>query len=327
MARRFIKTVTIDSGDNINPKIVGIVSTGSNIQSEAKVQKYFKRNYLDVLKKITPAFYFADDALISGTSISPPNQLINSHLMINSRIGTIFSCSALTYDKNLSAIDTPTGFARFFYKQNSPASIAPDDFERNILYPLGAQFNQFDNSAAFLHYVSGTLLPKIPLINDDYHTTENLATLTTSAFSNDSSGTYSYLVQNLGWVYFLNRYATLSFGPSEPLYDTSGAVAKLLAENLWRGRSIELVDSLNIFEEYIWNNEGVIQDSIEGLGGAQGIIPKDYVSGTSTSAGTYTSGTQLVDRLKTLNEVVYSPHYLDLPDRKVEESFGTYHGV
>ena len=311
MARRLVKNVTIDSLGNINPKVVGVVSTGNDIQHDSKSQNYFKRNYLDVLRKIAPAFYFADDQELSGVAVNVTNQLINSHLTVNNSIDFILGVSSLTWDRTLSALNTPTGFSRFFFKQNFPATIASDDFERTILRPLGARYSHYGTSSAFLHYVSGTLLGSIPLVATGHHPTEDLATLTASSFANDSSGTYAYLVRNLGWLYFLNREATTWDG-----FNTSATVATLIAQNLWRGRTVELADSLNIFQEYLWRAQSVLALS--------GIIPTDYLSGTSTSAGMYTSGSQLLERLKTLNEVVYSPHYLDVPDRKVEEAFVTY---
>ena len=65
MVRRYIKSTNVNSLGQISPKIVDIVSTKSNVQLEANSQSYFKRNYLDVLKKIIPGFYFQDDKLVS----------------------------------------------------------------------------------------------------------------------------------------------------------------------------------------------------------------------------------------------------------------------
>ena len=305
MSRRFVKNATVDSANVIKPKVIAVVSTGNNLQSESESQSYFKRNYLEVLRKITPTFYFADDRDLSGVKINELDQLINSHMLVNNSINTVLPMSALTYDSNLSALNTPAGFAKYFYKQNSPASIASDDFERTILKPLGKQYSDYDTSTAFLDYVSGTLLHQIPSLSTTDH---NLADLTLSAFTNESSSTYSYLARNLGWVYFLNRDVGVD------TFNTSNAVATMIAQNLWRGHSIELMDSINIFQEYLWRKENI---------SPSGFIPVDYISGTNSS-GTFVSGVQLLDRLKTLNEVVYSPHYLDSPDRKVEDSFVTY---
>ena len=311
MSRRYVKTAKINDLGEISPKIVSVVSTKNNIQNEATQQTYFKRNYLEAIRKIVPQLYFSDEQAVSGSHISFPNQLINSHIIANKNQSTILPVSALVDDNYLSAIDNPSGFARFFYKQNTPATIAPDDFERNILFPLDKKFSDFKASASFINFISGTFLPSIPLVAVGHHATDNLATLTTSSYANDSSGTYKYLANTLGWVYFLNRS-----GPAGG-FDSSTAVATLLTETLWKGRSIVLEDCMKVYEEYLWRNQ-----STWGL--TDKIIPVDYVSSVSMSGVTYASGTQLLDRLKTLNNIVYSPHYLDSPDTKVEEAFTTY---
>ena len=154
MARRYVKTSKTNSLGEITPQVTAIVSTKNNIQSESKQQSYFKRNYIDAISKIIPEFYFSDEENISGTSIPFTHQLINSHVLSNENKSTILPVSALTYDTYLSSVDTPAGFARFFYNQNAPASLSPDDFERNILKPLGKLLADFTSSGAFVDYVS-----------------------------------------------------------------------------------------------------------------------------------------------------------------------------
>ena len=311
MSRRYIKSSKINQLDQVTPEIVAVVSAKDNIASRAQTQKYFKRNYLEAIRQIVPDFYFEDEVAASGTHISYPNQLINSHILANKHQSTILPVSSLTYDHYLSAINTPSGFAKYFYKHYNPAQITPDDFQRNILFPLKTKLSNYSTSQAFIDYVSGTLLPSIPAIATGYHETDNLATLTVSAYANDSSGTYKYLANNLGWLYFLNRE-----GPTDG-FDPSAGLATLMTNTFWRGRSLVLEDVINIYQEYLWKNQPV-------WGIAEKIIPTNYVSGVDISAVTWTSGTQLLDRLKTLNKVVYSPHYLDSPDTAVEDAFYTY---
>ena len=311
MPRRYVKHSTIDALGNINPKIVAVVSTKGNLQNEATKQTYYKRNYLEALRKIIPPLYFDDEQEVSGTHISFPNQLINSHILANKNQSTILPVSALTYDNYLSAVDNPSGFARFFYKQNSPATITPDDFQRNFLYPRGVKFSEYRTSASFVNYLSATFLPSIPAIAVGHHAAANLATLTASSYANDSSGTYKYLANNLGWIYFLNR-----LGPTNG-FDPSTGLATLMTETLWKGRTLVLEDSIKLYEEYLWKNEAI-------WGLSDKIIPIDYVSAVDISGKTYASGTQLLDRLKTLTNVVYSPHFLDSPDTKVADSFNTF---
>ena len=312
MSRRYVKTAKFNSLDQVRPEVVAVITAKDNIQSVSENQAYFKRNYLDALRKIIPEFYFNDERVISGTQVSFPNQLINSHILANKNQSTILPVSSLTYDTYLSSLNTPQGFAKYFGKQNPVAQISTDDFERNILVPLGKTFKDFPTSAAFANYISGTFLPSIPSVHTGHHASDDLATLTASAFANDSSGTYSYLANNLGWPYFLNR-----LGPTNG-FDPSTSIPLMLTETLWAGRSLVLEDVIKIYQEYLWKN----QQWWDGV--TDRIIPVDYVSATTTPSGIYTSGTQTLDRLKTLNSVVYSPHFLDSPDTFVKDSFDNY---
>lgn len=304
MARRFIKTSKVNDLGEITPEVVAIVSTKDNIQSENTPQTYFKRNYLDAIRKIVPKFYFADDQTASGTHIPFTSQLINSHIVANNNQATILPVSALASEPDLSAIDTPEGFAKFFTKQNYPATIDPDDFERVFLKPLGYTFRSFPTSASFQDYVDNTFLPSIVC---DETGVFDLATNTTSAFDNTSSGTHKYLINNLGWIYFLNRAGVT--------YDPSSGVS-LALQSLWTGNSIVLEDSINIYQNHLWYNQADWS--------LTGIIPTSYASSVDISAGTWTSGVQLLDNLHTLNNIVYSPQFMDSPDRKVEEAFSNY---
>jgi hypothetical protein len=317
MPRREIQQSKFDSKGNIVPEVVAVVTSRDDVITSSDEQQYFKRNYSDAIRKIIPKFYFADEAAVSGTHVSFPNQLINSHILANKNQSEIFPVSSLTYDSDLSSLGTPEGFAQYFYKTKSPAQINADDFQRNILGPLNKNLKDYATSQAFVDYVSGTLLPSIPLVHAGAHSTDNLATLTASAFSNDSSGTYKYLAENLGWVYFLNRTGPAAVGGKPTPFDPSTALPELLANTVWKGRSIVLEDTLSIYQEYLWKNQPTFTTT-------DNIIPVSYVSSLESSAGTTTSGTQLVDRLKTLIDIVYSPHFLDSTDNKVQSAFTSY---
>jgi len=312
MSRRYVKKSKINDLNQVVPEIVAVVSAKDNIESIATSQKYFKQNYLDAIRKIIPNFYFSDEQVISGTQVSFPNQLINSHILANKNQSTILPVSGGTdFDPHLADINTPIGFAKYFHKQQPPAQINSDDFMRDILLPLGTSYGDYTSSADFLNYISGTFLPSIPMVCAGHHETADLYELTNGVFASDSSGTYKFLADNLGWLYFLNR-----LGPTDG-YDASSGLAELITTTLWYGRSVVLEDTINLYQEYLWRNEAV-------WGLSDRVIPLDYVSGTNTPSGVYTSGTQLLDRLKTLNTIVYSPHYLNSPDRKVQTAFDTY---
>ena len=306
MSRRYVKSSKFNSLDQPVPEIVAVVSAKDNVEQTKKAQTYFKQNYLEAIKKIIPSFYFSDEQTLSGEHIGFVNQVINSHLVANAHQATILPLSSLTDDTYLSAINTPSGFASYFFKDQNPATISPDDFERYFLLPLTKSYKAYSSSGEFLDYISGTFLPTIPVDVG----VQNLATLTACAYANDSSGTYKFLADNLGWLFFLNRE-----GPTNG-FDPSNAVAELITTNLWKGRSIVLEDTINIYQEYLWRNKQ--------WWGIDDIVPTSYLSSVEMSAGTWTSGTQLLDNLKTLNSIIYSPHYLNSPDQKVEDAFNTY---
>lgn len=312
MSRRYVKSSRIDSLGKIKPEVVAVVSAKNQVEVVDDSQKYFKRNYLEAVRKIVPKFYFTDDETVSGTQISFPNQLINSHILAVKNQPLLFPLSSISGDVYFSSLNSPEGLAPYFYKNQVPTQIDADDFNRNILHPLGVSINQFSSSSSFVDYVTNTLLPKIPSIHVGVPETgtsqQDLSVLTSSVYAADSSGTYKYLANNLGWIYFLNR--------SGPEYDVSTLLPNLLAETIWRGHPLVLADNLNIFEEYLWKNEG-------SWGLNDRIIPTAYVSSLDNT-DTFTSGTQLLDRLRTLNSVVYSPHFLNSPDSGVETAFTNF---
>ena len=312
MSRRVVRESWVQPTGDVKSRVVSIVSNGGSLGDINDGQKYFKRNYLDALRKLIPELYFNDEREVLGEHISYQDQVINSHILAAKNISTILPVSSLPDSSFVSSVGTTEGFARFFYKQTRPNLLASDDFERDFLYPLGTKYSDYKTSEEFASYISGTFLPKIPV--QTFTSTDDLASLTSNAFASDSSGTHEYLINHLGWVYFLNRAGPVG---TSPPFDPSGALTELLTETLWRGKALSFVDCLNIFQEYLWRHK-------ETLSISDTIIPIDYVSGSTTEDSIHTSGTQLLDRLKTLNEVVYSPQFLDATDFKVRETFEFY---
>lgn len=317
MSRRQIKHSKIDALGNVVPEVMAVVTARDDLLSYDDQQQYFKRNYSEAIRKLIPKFYFDDEVRVSGQHVSFPNQLINSHILANKNQSEIFPVSSLTYDEELSSLGTPAGFAKYFYKTQYPAQLNSDDFQRNILFPLNKKYSDYKTSAEFIDYVSGTLLPSIPMVYTGHHENDNLATLTASAFANDSSGTYRYLADNLGWVYFLNRLGPAAVVGKPTPFDPSTVLPQLLVDTVWKGKSIVLEDTLSIYQEFLWKNQPTFTTTDD-------IIPVSYVSSLEADEGMFTSGTQLVDRLKTLINIVYSPHFLDSTDMKVQNAFTSY---
>jgi hypothetical protein len=210
-------------------------------------------------------------------------------VIINSHIDVADNFSSIL---SVSTIDTFSSIAPYFVKQNELTNITTQSFEDKILSYFGKKFTDFDSADELGSFVDTTLLPSISLNNPN-----------TTVFSGvgDASTIHSYLITNLSWMYFLNT--------SGPTYSPSSYVKGLITSNLYNGDSVRLNDGINGLTEYLWKN-------------ASG----NYYPSASFASGTRSdlSGTQQLDKLKTWNDVVYSPLFADGSDFRVRDKFETY---
>lgn len=210
-------------------------------------------------------------------------------VIINSHIDVASNFSSIL---NVSTVDTFSAVAPYFVKQNELTNITTQSFENSVLSYFGKKFKDFDSGDEFGDYVENTLLSAISLNNPD-----------TSRFSEigDSSAIHSYLITNLSWMYFLNT--------SGPSYDPSSYVKGLLVSSLYLGNPVRINDGINGLSEYLWRN-------------ASG----DYYPSSYFASGTRSdlSGTQQLDKLKTWNDVIYSPLFSDNSDFRVRDKFQIY---
>jgi hypothetical protein len=281
-------------------------------------RKYYKTNFVELIEHLTPEIYKTEDLALSGTELNPVSKVINSHINVANNINEVITLSAIA-DTQTSTINTINGFAQYFVKQNKLTNISPFDFESKILLPLGTTLANFDTSAEFNNYLSGTLLPMIiPAAGVDNQLNANITTLSALNNNVNPSSVHNYLVDSLGWMYFLNTSADggLTYSPS------SFVLSSL--NSLYLGNTIETVDGVKGLVEYLWRNNETCSFG--------GYLPADFVSGisdgiTEASGGTlpvYTSGTQRLDALKTLVDVVYSPLYIDEQDYSVKNAFDSF---
>ena len=268
---------------------------------------YFKRNYSEALEKIIPSVYRIKDFEVSGLELDPLDSLLKTHLLAADRIGRILPISATP---NFAEIDNISGIYPFFVKQNNLTDVTPFTFERDILDPLGFQMESFETSAQWRNYLEEQLLPSIKL---NFFTssipTPKGTKVAATAYGVDGSALHEYYINSLGWFYLLNTSSV----PNGD-YNPSSFVLDRLSE-LFLGKSLGTLEGITGFEEYLWRNYPTLSlvSSLE-------LIPTNYLSGTQT----YTSGTQELDRLKTLLGVLYSDGYADRSDFKVKETFEDY---
>jgi hypothetical protein len=255
------------------------------------VQNFYKHNNVKALEIITPKFYLQDEIDVSGLGIKLEDQLLNTHLTLANSFSSLFSVSATA---NVSSINTLSGITPYFIPQNKLSVITPFSFESNILVPLGLDFGNFATSTTFKSYLSGTFLPSIK-VNQP-----------TANFATTPSGSHEYLISNLGWFYFLN-FSAVNYSPSSFVLDN--------LIRLYYGEQLNHSDAMKGITNFLWRNyssSAVIRD-LE-------LIPASFVSG----ADTYTSGTQQLEKLLTLIDVVYTDQYLDFNNTYIQTAFENY---
>lgn len=209
--------------------------------------------------------------------------------IINSHIDVADNFSSVL---NVSTVDTFSAIAPYFVKQNELTNITTQSFEDNVLFYFDKSFKDFATQEEFSDYADATLLPAINLNNPD-----------TTVFSDIglASAIHSHLITNLSWMYFLNT--------SGPTYSPSSYVKGLLVSSLYVGKPVKLNDGINGLSEYLWRNaSGAYYPSAV------------FASGSRSDL----SGTQQLDKLKTWNDVIYSPLFADSSDFRVRDKFDTY---
>jgi hypothetical protein len=283
------------------------------------VQKYFKRSYEDALKYVIPEVYFNNELETSATAVRLDDSVVNSVINFCVNQPSLLNISAVG---TLSSINSISGIAEWFIPQHKHSfEITPLEVEVKILHKLNLCTGKLvGNSCTYSRDASGVdrldlsgtiqnklfdlfsdyLLPKIPL------NSSALADLTSSAFAKTASGTHDYLARNLGWLYFLNT--------SGSSYNPSSYVASALTDMYASSLTYKVNDGVKGTFDYIWRNWGTASAVNTNL------LPTNFYSGT----GQYVSGTQNLDKLKTLVDVVYDDHPLAKSDTYIYDAFIDY---
>lgn len=269
----------------------------SNINKFNSNKKFTKSNYDEALKKIIPSLYFEQDYENKERELDILDQIINCNLRTISNIQNIIPIQAFV-DSSYTNIDTPEGIAPYFIKQNNLTDIDTNDFERRILIPLEYSFNSFDTSSQFSDFINDILLPGTRLNNP-----------TLEFVGAGSAVNHDYLINNLSWLYFLNLSGSFTYSPTEFIHD-------VLIEKIYSGGKIETVDAIKGLTTFIWKNYETCtawQD--------YRLIPEDLCPPSLVGD---TSGTQQLEKLLTLIEVLYSPLYMDSGDLRVANAISDY---
>lgn len=265
-------------------------------------KSFSKRRYPEVLNFLIPSVYKAKDLELSGSHKDPIVQVINGHIKAADAISSILFISSVpnTAYAHMSAIE---GISPFFSKRNNLAVLTTDNFERNILNKLNRSLKEFATSGEFKDYLENTLFSSIRLNSP------------IAQFDSASpSANHIYLIQNLGWVYFLNT------GRAALDYQPSTLSIALLTDKIYRGQTVKLEDGVNAFSEFLWRN-------YEACASFRSYIPTNYEPSAyvnHSSSATYASGLENLNKYKILVDIIYSTDYANLRDFLVDELFEAY---
>lgn len=260
-------------------------------------RNYYKPSFVKALDKIIPRVYINTDLDLSSNAITPVDSLINSHIRIANNLSSVIPVNPVA-GTFTSAINTLEGISPYFVKQNKLSEIDPIDFERNILLYFNTSFRNFSSSAAFSTFINNTLLSSMYLNSP------------TIPVDGDIEDNHNYLISELSWLYLLNISGTN--GPS--------IVHDLLLDKTFKGKTIYLNDCLKALSKYLWTNVSSNSSWRTSEYIPSSYLPQQYL----TVSNAWTSGTQQLDKLQTMIDVVYSPLYADSKDFRVRDAFVDY---
>lgn len=263
---------------------------------------FYKTNFDEALRFAVPSVYYEEDNSSNIKEIDIFDQLINSHLNIIGSISSVVYVSSIS-NTVFSSMNQPEGIAPFFVKQNNLTDIDTNDFERKILIPLDKSLRDFETSSEFSEYLTETLLPGIRT---------NSPTLD-FLDGGSASANHNYLINNLSWMYLLNS------GTVAPDYNPSSFVHDILISKIYNSQPILINDAMRGLTTFIWKNYAS-KASWQLLK----VLPTDFRPPSFTQDDQYTSGTQQLDKLLTLVDILYSPLYIDLTDVRVKDAIEDY---
>jgi len=244
---------------------------------------YRQANYVDAVKLLSPAVYYDTDVSIYGTEKEPTYEALSRLFGFARKTTEVFPVSG----------STAASLRSHFSQPSSCLEIEPRSLESKLIGALGDSVANYKTRADFETFVSGTLQPYFHLNSPTDAFVSGFSANVSSV--NTPLLAHNYLLENYSWLYILNTSGPVGgFAPS-------AIVTDLIVSGAYLGKTITTRDLIQGLCEYFWRNREVVSSY------------KDYINSdfaldaSAVSAGTYTSGTQTLDALKTIIGVWYNP--------------------
>ena len=191
-----------------------------------------------------------------------------------------------------SVLETPTG--EFFEDLQSISGIAPFFDKKNNF----TDCDKLNFEKTILYPLNKSFL--------DFQTSSSIVTYLKDELIPYFRSTWTtassvdYYTNHLGWFYLLSTSSTETTQPSSIALD-------YMSRRLISNQALTLADGVNALTEFVWKNN-------------LPYIPSDFLQGSDE----YTNQEQQLEKLKTINEVLYSRDYIDRLDSYVSDSFDIY---
>ena len=128
--------------------------------------QYYKRNYVDVLQIITPSYYKGEDGQLADKTNDIVYDILKTEIDLieqNLYIGLISSEPVSSLLGHNPSVGYASGLVPYFVKQNRKSLVTLEEFDLNIISPLGYSLEDYGSPSSFKNFLSATLLPSIRL--------------------------------------------------------------------------------------------------------------------------------------------------------------------
>lgn len=245
-------------------------------------QKYFKFNYIDVIKLHVPQLYIEQDIQDHGTANDPVYEVLK-------RVAAL----AKDFDTQIFNVPnkTTTDIIKYFVESNKLTKVTAQEFDKKINKAFNKTFKNFSTSAEFKTFLDASVIPTTRFNSVSSTFVSGVSAnvdpnVTSVALAED------YLLSVLGLAALVNAH--------DPLvtYAASTVYSDLIVKNLYYGKTIKTGDAVKALFESLWRNTASRPEF-------KTYIPTYFLS-SSDQTEIYTSGTQPLSGLWTIIDVLYN---------------------
>ena len=178
-------------------------------------QEHFKANYIEVIKRIVPEYYEQTEYNLFGSEEDLQYRVLGSILHLASNISSLIGAPT-TYNLQSSAFSGNESFIPYCVPFNNLTNVTPATYENYVLRPLGKTFGSFRDKEEFSNFLLTSALPHTEFNNVSEFFGSSFSSIVDPGVTT-MSGVANTLIDQLGWVYFLNTSGSVVDSNSVPV--------------------------------------------------------------------------------------------------------------